>query len=469
MMRMRYRVGRVLRRHGARPLLVVGLAGLLALAGCVGAGSTAGARRDRGSGEPAPTVSGHILRGLWQRPLGGGLVIDGGLVLSLSYRPAGVYAVSAGTGSVLWNVPVPKPLLAFGVVPGNGFVIVEAGREFGPMGAPGITQYFALDLRTGHQLWVAGVPGHFENPPIAISRNLVLTGDLSGAITARRAATGHVVWRRPPPSGCWRRGPGPLASAIALAADRTRVAASFSCIGYRARVQLLDPSNGKMLWSWAPLPSVAAQTGLAVTGVASRGDVVLLTGQVAPPAGPYPFARTVPLRYPWPASLGPPDDIQVVLTLDARTGRPRWIELGGQMVSFTLTDGAVCETVSTGMECRDDVTGALTGPVLVTGLAGVPSSYGDASAGITGSIAAVTIAPVSVGRVGVEVIPIRGTRPLGQAEVGTGTSPATATNAAAQPFVVAAGTLPDGRALLLLRRVDLPSHPVLALEVAARQ
>jgi len=461
------RIGRANRRQRTRLVLAVGLVGLLALTGCGGTKSNANSRSRSNPAAQIPAVSGHLLRALWQRALGAGLVIDDGLVLSTSFlaQPARAYAVSASTGSEVWTAEPPGRLLAIGLVPGNGIVVLEAGHQYGPMGAPGVTEYVALDLRTGRRLWTAGAPYHFESPAIAISGNRVLTADLSGAITARQAATGRVLWRRQPPTGCWRRGPGPLAGAIALAADQTQVAASFSCDGYRALVQMLDPSKGRMLWSWAPLPSVAAHTGLAVTGVASRGNVVLLTGQVGAQDGPNPFARTVPVRYSWPASLGPPDGIQVVLTLDARTGQPRWIELGGQQVSFVLADGAVCETVNTGMECRDDITGTPTGPVLVTGQADNPSRAGDGTAGISGSIAAVTVAPFRVGFASVEVIPVRGIRPLGRAEVSTGISPASASHATLEPFVVAAGSLPGGRTLLLLRRVDLPNYPVVALEV----
>jgi outer membrane protein assembly factor BamB len=362
---------------------------------------------------------------------------------------------------------------AYGLVPGNGVVIVEAGHEFGHAPALvtyGVTEYVALDLSTGRRLWTAGVPGHLQNPPIAISGKLVLTAALSGAITARQAATGDVLWRRQPPSDCWRRAPGPPATAIALAADQTRVAASFECAGYRTLVQMLDPRTGALSWSWeSPQQPAGAVDDLAVTGVASQGDVVLLTGQDAGPDAAYRLARAIPRMHSWPPSLGPPDDIQVVLALDARTGQPRWIELGGQMVSFTLADGAICETVSAGLECRDDVTGAPTGPVLVTGQAdsSVPPIGGDASAGISGSVAAVTVAPFRTGHVTVSLVPIRGDRPLGQANVGTGTSLATAGHATEQPFVVAAGTLPSGRTLVLLRRVDLPDYPVVALEVAS--
>jgi outer membrane protein assembly factor BamB len=482
MKRVQDRLRRAFRSKGPSALLAFGVAGIIALTGCGGLSLKAGSgpqsnpaaripAAHTSAGLPAgqiPAVSGHLLRALWQRALRADLVVDGGLVLSTSFlaEPARVYAVSASTGSEVWTADTPGRLLAIGLVPGNGIVVLEAGHQYGPMFAPGVTEYVALDLRTGRRLWTTGAPYHFESPAIAISGNRVLTADLSGAITARQAATGRVLWRRRPPSGCWRRGPGPLASAIALAADQTQVAASFSCDGYRALVQMLDPSTGAMSWSWgAPRTALGAHTGLTVTGVASQGEVVLLTGQDAPPAGPYPFARTLPRLYSWPTSLGPPDDIQVVLALDARTGRPRWIELGGQSVGFTLADGAVCETVSTGMECRDDVTGAPTSPVLETGQSDVPSYAGDGSAGISGSIAAVTVAPFGAGHVTVEVIPIRGERPLGRTEVGTGISPANASHATEQPFVVDAGTLPGGHTVLLLRRVDLPNYPIVALEV----
>ena len=298
------RLRRALRSEGPSALLALGLASILALAGCGGMSLKTGSGPQSNpaahispaqmpsAAMPAgqiPSVSGHLLRALWQRPLGAGLVIDDGLVLSVSFlaKPAGVVAVSAATGSTVWTADMPARLLAQGLVPGNGVVIVEAGRLIGQAPAlvvPGVTEFVALDLRTGRRLWTAGAPGHFENPAIAISGNLVLTAGLSGAVTAREAATGRVIWRRRPPSGCWPRGPGPLVTAIALAADQTQVAVSFSCTGYRALVQMLDPSTGGMSWSWEPPPSVGAQTGLAVTGVASQGNVVLLTGQDAPPA-----------------------------------------------------------------------------------------------------------------------------------------------------------------------------------------
>ena len=447
-----------------RPIRAIVTAGLLAIAGCGPTNPHPGAREIPAS--PIPAVSGHLLRPLWQRALGYDLVVDDGLVLSLS-GSAEVSAASAVTGSARWTVKAPLGLRAFGLVPGNGIVILEAGHLYGPMGAPGVTEYVVLDLATGRRLWMADAPWHFQNPPIAISGNRVVTTDLTGAITARFATTGRVLWRRPPPSGCWRRGPGPLSNAFALAADQTRVAASFSCDGYRALVQLLDPRTGAMSWRWEPPRSVGAQTDIAATGVANQGNVVVLTGQVAPPAGPYPFARTIPRSYSWPGRLGPADDIQAVLALDAHTGRPRWIELGGQSVSFTLADGAVCESVSAGMECRDDITGAPTGPVLISGqgVNSIAPMAANGSAGISGSVAAMTVAPFQVGHVIVELDPIRGDKPLGQAEVGTGTSLATANHATEQPLVVAAGTLPDGHALLLLRRVDMPTYPLVALEV----
>jgi outer membrane protein assembly factor BamB len=400
--------------------------------------------------------------------LGGDLVVAGGLVLGVVYRAGRteVAAVSAATGETAWTTPAPKSLVTLSLIPGRGIVLAEDGRSFGQAPAavyPAVTQIVALDLRTGRQLWTTSVPGRYQDPPLAVSAGIVLAASLSGAITARQAMTGRLLWRRPPPSGC-ALVPG---LPVAIAADQRQAAASFECAGYRALVQMLDLTTGALSWSWlSPRQPDGTEADFGVTGVASQGDVVLLTGQDAPPGGEDQLVRAVPRSYSWPASLGSADNTQVVLALDASTGKPRWMELGGQLVSFTLTDGAVCETVNLGLECRDDVTGVRTSPVVVTGQppSASPPFAGDDWAGIAGSLAVVTVAPFRSGRVSVELIPVRGNRPLGTAEVSIGTS---AEGANYQAFVVAAGALPGGRTLYLLRRVDRAGFPVIALEPAA--
>jgi hypothetical protein len=101
----------------------------------------------------------------------------------------------------------------------------------------------------------------------------------------------------------------------------------------------------------------------------------------------------------------------MVLALNAVDGQPQWSELGGQMETFTLTDGAVCETSSIGLECRADATGATTMPDLVTGQAGGdgPVYTDQGFAGIPGDIAAVTVAPSGSGSMTMRVLTIQGT------------------------------------------------------------
>jgi hypothetical protein len=130
-----------------------------------------------------------------------------------------------------------------------------------------------------------------------------------------------------------------------------------------------------------------------------------------------------------------------------------------------LADGTVCESVNTGLECRDDMTGAATLPALLTGQGSnsSPPYASDGVAGISGGIAAVTVAPFRSGQVRVELISLRGGQVVGSARIAAGVR---AYQANYQTFVVAAGPLPGGGTLVLLRRVDLPGYPVLALRAA---
>jgi hypothetical protein len=330
-----------------------------------------------------------------------------------------------------------------------------------------------LDEATGRELWAASVPGRSKYPAIAISGNELLIGAPSGVITAWDARSGTVLWQSPRPGGCGTiTVDRPVFEGMSLAADGGLVAASFECAGGRVLAERLNPATGAALWTWrSPRTGAGDQAFLSVTGVARQGSVVLLTGQDAPPSGALRHARELPRSTFWPAALGPLLDSHVVLALDAQTGSPRWTERGGQMVDFTLADGAVCEVVNTGFECRDDVTGALTRPVLVTGQtpSAAPPYFYDSWAGISGPYAGAVVAPLLSGHVIVEVFGIRTHAPLGRAELSIGFK---ARSANYQTFVVAAGTLPSGKVLLLLRQVDghgrFAAYPVIALEVTAR-
>ncbi len=480
---------------GSRPGPLLGVIGLLSTAGLVTACGLAvptaqsGAPRaatahtpapltgaviqqPRLSVSPPPHVIGSAMRPLWQGAPWDVFTVSDGLVIG---RPSvagrnSVVALSALTGAGVWATQIPRSLPdVLGFVPGGSVGIIEAGRSFGraPTAVrPEATTEIAVDMATGRQLWMARLSGLSQSPPIVVSGNEVLTGSPAGVITARNAETGRLLWTRPRHADCARLAvASPVDEGMGLAGDGALVAASFECADGSVVVQRLDPGTGKPAWTWSspPATSPGAGTYLTVTGVASAGDLVLLTGQVTPDATP--LARLVRHAYLWPYRLGPLLDNEVVLTLDATTGHPRWIEIGGQLEDFTLTDAAVCEVANTGLECRDDVTGAPTRPVLVTGHGGggAPPYVNDGWAGISGSLAAVTVGPFRSGEVIVELVPVRGRRPVGRAVIDIGV---TAYRASYQTYVVGAGTLPGGGIVLLLRRVDLPGYPLVALRVA---
>jgi hypothetical protein len=199
--------------------------------------------------------------------------------------------------------------------------------------------------------------------------------------------------------------------------------------------------------------------------VASAGNIVLLSGQVSN-AGRY--VRTLPNARRWPTALGPEGSNEMLLALDARDGRPRWSELGGQLPELALTDGVVCEFHVQGVECRDDSRSEESRPLLKTGLSELESGgrvfVGDETAGVASSLAAVALKRRKGNPLVVEVAPLRGNGKATRVLVWLG--PNLPEPAHSTPLLVRAGTLPNGATLLLLRRIDVPESPLLALRVS---
>jgi outer membrane protein assembly factor BamB len=415
-------------------------------------------------------VTGRRVRALWQGAPWARLTFDGGTLLGTD--GARVDAVSAATGEPLWTATLPSTLpQVVGLVPAAGAVIVEAGNAAGQApGAvfPAVSEYIALDLATGRMLWAAPAGGQFQNPPIAVSGKYLLTADPSGDVTARVVATGAVAWQHQRPAAC-RQPPDPGAdtAGLGLAADGPLAAASFDC-GPRVIVQRLDPATGRARWTWkSPAVAAGATQQLALTAAANDGGILLLTGEIAAPPAAQQFASLLPHARAWPQDLDPPDQISILLALSAIKGRPLWTELGGQLATFALSAGAICEMVSGGLECRADATGASTLPILLTGKtdADSPPYAGDGFAGVSDGLAAVTL-PARRG-VTLRVVRIRGGAIVAQVHLAVGAT--AAGGADYQVFAVGAGPLRSGAIEVLVRRVDMPGYPVLALAVRLRQ
>ena len=236
---------------------------------------------------------------------------------------------------------------------------------------------------------------------------------------------------------------------------------SFEC-GSRVLVQRLDPATGMRLWTWRS--PAATDPLLAVTAAARDGaGMVLIAGQIAPTARP--FTRRLPRAFAWPSALGAADNVNLIIALDAMDGRPRWSETGGQLEMFAPTAGALCEVVNVGLECRDDATGALAMRTLLTGKRGgdSPPYIADGFAGISRDLAAVTV-PSRQGGVGLLVVRVHGGATVARARLAIGAAPREGSDF--QVFAVAAAPFGGGAILVLVRRIDVPGYPVVALEVS---
>ena len=434
-----------------------------ALAGCSPVQPTAPANVVTTRHTATPATTGRV-RALWQGAPWADLTFDGPLLLGVDDQR--VKAISAMTGEPAWTAALPASLPdILGLIPATGVVVVAAGHSNGAaLAMPVVTEYIALDLATGAMRWTAPVTGHYQSPPIAAAGQYVLTGDPAGSVTARAAATGAVIWRDSRPAGCPANNM-PAVPGAGLAADGPVVIASYPC-GRRIAARRFDAATGKVLWTWRSA-AVASNVGLqvSVTAVGQDGDVALLAGEITPTT--QPVVSRLPHAHAWPRALGPALDGAAVLALDATTGQPRWTETGGQLEQFALTVGAACEVVNTGLECRGDATGTPVLPTLLTGRteADSPPKAGDGFAGVSAGLAAV-ILPSRSGGVTLLVVRVRGGTTLARVHLAIGTSAYGGGNA--RVFVVAAGQLGGRAIVVLVRRVDLPGYPVLALEVPIR-
>jgi outer membrane protein assembly factor BamB len=463
-----------------------GLGGALALlaclVGCAGASAAPtgigiagrGLSLQTNTAPELPPVSstGATVLALWQAPLYQATVSEN-LVIGLvaGAETHGLRAVSALTGQSVWTAPLPasEPEV-LRVFADGGVVVVEVGRAVGRAGFFVVTGDLVFDAASGRQLWSVGVAqgtSRVQHQPIAYVAGLIVIGDASGGIVARDAHTGAVVWRRAD-HPCHPGGGFESPYELRLAADSGLLVVSYHCrTGDRVfvRVQRLAPRTGAHLWQWSSivvLDTPQSFIDLSVLSVATQGDIVLLSGQVSSGRR---YARTLPRPHAWPSSLGPVGENELLVALDARSGRARWTELGGQLETVTLTDGVTCETVTVGFECREDNTGIPSRRVLRTTRSegDSPPYIDDGYAGISGSLAGVVLSQAPTGAVSIAVIPLRGDQVIARATAQLGSGIFGGANY--QDFVVGAGPLPGGATLLLLRRVDVAGYPLVALSV----
>jgi hypothetical protein len=423
---------------------------------------------------PRVSASGTTVQALWQlRLVYPAIVGDTVVGLAGEGSAARIEAVSSLTGQPRWSVPTPAEPEVLGVSLVGPVVIVEAGRGLDdPAGQIVVKEIAVYSLADGRSLWhtpVAVGPEYLPGNQRAYVAGTIVFATPGGELIARRAATGDIVWRASRPRSCPQGGGDEAGDDARVAADGGLLVASYPCergSGSYVLVERLSPGSGKPVWQWRTVSvragNPASFIGLAVVGVASAGEIVLLQGQVSKPGR---YVRALPNARRWPPALGPEGD-EMLLALDARDGRPRWSELGFQNPELALTDGAVCEFDVQGVECRDDLTGLPSRPLLRTGLSELESGRafgGDETAGVAGSLVAVALKRRHSDPLVVELAPVRD--PGETARVFVWFGPNLPEPAHSTPLVVRAGTLPDGSTFLLLRRLDVPEDPLLALRV----
>jgi outer membrane protein assembly factor BamB len=471
--------GRILRVVLRRSVLATAILGAVAITvwalAPTGAGSSAGA--SEGGALPQVTSTGATVQALWQSGPLIEPVVAGDLVLGLdlSHGPAELQAVSALTGRPMWSTALPSSEPdVLGLSAGGGVALVEVGHNVGRAPAaviPTASELVVFDAHSGRQLWgvsvAHGAARWMQRQPIAYSQGLIVMGNTTGGVIARNARSGAVVWRARA-AWCTQRTGRHRGYYDGLAADGRLLAVSYRCPTEReVVVQRLDPYTGVRLWQWISptLPSRSSVT-LSVTAAAARGGVVLLSGQMVPPPAARRYLQRLPRLRMWPTSLGPFGESELLLALDARSGRPRWSELGGQQETITLTDGVACETDTVGFECRDDRSGERSRPVLRTTRTegDSPPYVGDGYAGISGTLAGVVLSQAPGGAITIAVLPLRGHGIVAHATVKLGSR--TYGDATYSDFITGAGSLPDGTTLLLLRRVDVAGYPLIALSVS---
>jgi hypothetical protein len=428
------------------------------------------------SGLPSVTVlkaqPGATVRALWQGARLNSLTFDGGALIgafSEGKGPARVGAVAAVTGRPLWTASVAGTEILH-LIPAGPVVIVESGGsprvqrtdQRGVNTGPFVDFYSALDTATGAIRWRAPSDEKGQSPAAAVAGNALVTGNAAGVLTARTVSTGAVAWRLPWPAECGSAASNDVVDAgQKVSANGALLVVSDDC-GSHSLVSRLDPATGVAIWTWR----TPAKAFLRVFATASDGGLVLLWGTSDGPA----TRRLTPV-YAWPAAISRPTS-SLALALDASTGRPRWAELGGPAVfagapeAFLPVGGALCETVTVGVECRNDVTGAATMPGRPSGMTvqDTPTVWGDGTAAAGGGLVAQTE------RSGAAGITLRVVHVAGGATAATvrlGFPPRAYGGDARQAFVIGGEPLGPGKLLILLRRNDLQDAPVLAITVTA--
>jgi polyvinyl alcohol dehydrogenase (cytochrome) len=237
-------------------------------------------------------------------------------------------AVDAGTGAIIWLVPVSSyngvaasySRTSPAIVDSGAALIIADVTAIDVAPGPGAS-VIKIDSRTGQPIWITKVDPHPEaiitaNP--AVTANTIIVGVSSSEETAAEVA-------------------------------------SYPCCTFRGSVVALDETTGMVLWQTYMVPdnagAVGGYSGGAVWGStpmvdATRGLVYVGTGNnYTVPSSASACQLLVPDS---PMCIDPNDRIDSVVALDLSSGAIRWTFQS--MFSDNTTDGCL-----TGVNCEAPV------------------------------------------------------------------------------------------------------------------
>lgn len=265
------------------------------------------------------------------------VVVDGVVYVgSNDENEAGLSAVDASTGEILWNVqPLAPPVTSPAVA--DGLVFVETG-----------TGTSAFDAATGNEVWtrVRATPSDVTLPP-AVAGGVVYVASQSAGIAALDASSGEEIWSSRPPMG-----PGGIA-----VGDGLVYVDGQGSQGAESRIFALDASTGATVWSRGH--PKGSSTPLVADGVvymvgcafdASTGGRVWSGG----PTAPIGIERGRLFTFLW--------GFGGMFALDASTGEDLW--RGDLGPSISLANGILYEGETIGTGARLLMVDASTGEVL---------------------------------------------------------------------------------------------------------
>ncbi len=221
-----------------------------------------------------------IIRDLVGFPIG--VAVVNGLVYATNDNGF-IYAVEARHGQLAWSFNADNQLMSTPVVAdidGRWLVFIGAGnsvfayshaQQFGVADAPvirgnGVSAIYALDARTGQEVWVYKTQGE-DMPTPALFQGKLLFGNGDGHAYALDAATGKLAWKTP------------IQSFVSMSSATLDPERGVMVMGgtQPSKIYGLDAVSGKLLWSVAPPLVFSSSAGDGTWAMDGKG---LAIGQI---------------------------------------------------------------------------------------------------------------------------------------------------------------------------------------------